>query len=919
MPRGEGVCEKVLAALDEDPAAADPHELPVTVVSDLAADESTAATPYCQPQHGLQFYAAVPIRTLRGINIGTYSVRGPLTEAVWGEAEMRSLKEISRGIMEHLEGNRDKYAYRRNERVSRGLGSFIEAKSTLSGWRYGPNVEAFQDDTVTEGRLDAQQQHLEEQAEGYFDQPPDSDVSSPAVQPGPIPHHPKVPPSPNSPIQWRSVPSQITSPPLSSVDAARDVGIPTSHVVDSAQDSPHVTLEEKRAALYSRAANIIREAFEVEGCIYLDVTLGSYRTRTAKTSQDADDSRKQSQETTSSSSSDEQSLSSPVEDPNTPCGVLGFSTSQRSSINASEVAQDELLLSKRFLAKLLRRYPNGKIFNFGASGELQSSDSSDEGPSDDHSSKDSAQESEQATARQSKSASKQSSRREEANIIYETFKKARSVIFIPLWDSKRERWFAGNFIYTQNSSRVFTVEGELSLLKAFSHLIATEFYTLDTMQSNQAKSDALGSLSHELRSPLHGVILGTELLNDTDLTVFQGDAIHTIETCCRTLLDTLDHLLDYAKVNSLASDRDGSSSKTARTRRRRANTDTFGKKSLYSNVRLDSLVEEVVESVFAGFNFQHMSVKQLSRKQSVAQTKTADDGGHGFMDTAQAVEQLVTPSTESGDDSMDAQLSSVSVCVQVDPTCDWLFQLPSGAIRRIVMNLFGNALKFTSKGSIWVMLGQETSRSKLGRAKRLVKLTVQDSGKGMSSDYIRHHLFRPFAQEDALSPGTGLGLSLVKAIVSSLQGQIRVESQKSLGTRITVTLPLEPSLPDAEPSEDDEAFREHTNELRGLRVRLIGFEGQDQGQEKRQSMVEEMCRETLGLEVVPQEQSGDRDMSPEVVLWMESAVPATLDGIGSYAKTPNVVICSDALSAYERISTQESWGHGGIFEFTSQP
>lgn len=85
--------------------------------------------------------------------------------------------------------------------------------------------------------------------------------------------------------------------------------------------------------------------------------------------------------------------------------------------------------------------------------------------------------------------------------------------------------------------------------------MAAEFYNIDTSQTNQARSDALGSLSHELRSPLHGVILATELLNDTDLTVFQGNATHTIETCCRTLLDTLDHLLDYAKINSFAMQR----------------------------------------------------------------------------------------------------------------------------------------------------------------------------------------------------------------------------------------------------------------------------------------------------------------------------------------------------------------------------
>ena len=52
----------------------------------------------------------------------------------------------------------------------------------------------------------------------------------------------------------------------------------------------------------------------------------------------------------------------------------------------------------------------------------------------------------------------------------------------------------------------------------------------------------LDSLSHELRSPLHGTVAAAEMLHDTHLDAFQKDILHTLECCGRTLLDVIEHV-----------------------------------------------------------------------------------------------------------------------------------------------------------------------------------------------------------------------------------------------------------------------------------------------------------------------------------------------------------------------------------------
>ena len=115
------------------------------------------------------------------------------------------------------------------------------------------------------------------------------------------------------------------------------------------------------------------------------------------------------------------------------------------------------------------------------------------------------------------------------------------------------------------------------------------------------------------------------------------------------------------------------------------------------------------------------------------------------------------------------------------------------------MNIFGNALKYTEKGSINVSLrlreleGRANFEDKTGN---LVIFQVSDTGRGISAQFLRSKIYTPFAQEDSLAPGTGLGLSLVKNIVAMLDGRIDIESRPGHGTTVTIALPLKRHIPE---------------------------------------------------------------------------------------------------------------------------
>ncbi len=128
-------------------------------------------------------------------------------------------------------------------------------------------------------------------------------------------------------------------------------------------------------------------------------------------------------------------------------------------------------------------------------------------------------------------------------------------------------------------------------------------------------------------------------------------------------------------------------------------------------------------------------------------------------------------------------------------------------LRQILVNLVGNAVKFTEKGGVTVRLG-----ARQGEQPHLL-IEVEDSGPGVSPE-DQKRLFKPFVQlaEGGEQKGTGLGLTITKQYVELIGGTIGIESSLGKGSLFQVELPVEPV--------DAEEIVEQEFETRAGRVEL---------------------------------------------------------------------------------------------------
>jgi len=110
-------------------------------------------------------------------------------------------------------------------------------------------------------------------------------------------------------------------------------------------------------------------------------------------------------------------------------------------------------------------------------------------------------------------------------------------------------------------------------------------------------------------------------------------------------------------------------------------------------------------------------------------------------------------------------------------------------LRQVLLNLLGNAIKFTDNGTVTLRASAEPN----GPTQVRLRLEVEDTGVGMRPDDLAR-IFEPFEQvgdEQRRSEGTGLGLAITRALVNDMGGQVHVSSEFGRGTRFRVELPMQ--------------------------------------------------------------------------------------------------------------------------------
>ncbi|RYP77668.1 hypothetical protein DL771_001036 [Monosporascus sp. 5C6A] len=696
------------------------------VIPDCRQDPRLADRDYVQGEPGVRFYAGVPIVTKAGYHIGVYAVSDekPREEGL-SAADVRFMEDMAATIMEHLELAKDSDDRTKGERMVRGLTEFIERSSLHERRSKSGNRPTTMERQTENARVDAEAE---------------------------------------------DVPDGAATPQSKQAPRRREG-----------------EREPEMFRIFQRAARIIRQSTHADGVVFFDTSAtaigGMYESSSPVGSSEEDpgssttdfftaDSassmsrRRENRGKKNDGSGDEENginlatgLATEMESKSCPVAGLSLRSCE------TTLSEKDFSFTEAGMERYIMRYPYGKFFDFDEDGVGVNS-------SDERSEKSETEASDNRTT--PGKASQRIRRKRERFVPTELLRvlpNVRSLIFLPLWDPASERWVAGCFIWTTKVGRLMNPENELPYLKAFGDSITSELARWNALKSDRAKTTFIASISHELRSPLHGILGSVEFLQDTVTSAYQNSLVSSIETCGRTLLDTIDHVLDYAKINKL---------QNARSRRRRRGEGRAKRLpednsilGVTTDFNLAQLVEEVCDTVCAGHTFR--------KTHTFPNGAFHDQGGHSR--TNSSGDDMITDDVCT---ALDEDRQRVSVTLNVTPFVNWTVRSQPGALRRIVMNLLGNALKYTDSGYIIVSLLQESSSSH----SVVFKLCIEDSGRGMSAEYQHTRLFTPFSQEDPFSNGTGLGLSIVKQIVDSLKGEIGVTSTLHVGTKVTVSLRL---------------------------------------------------------------------------------------------------------------------------------
>lgn len=771
-PRKNCIDEHVFGAKWQTTTEEDVEQsLCALVINDLREDSRFKNRPYVVAEPALRFYAGVPIVTRQGYEIGVYAVSDekPRPNGLSLD-EILYMQDVAQIVAHHLERVKSIVDKERDEVFLRGFSTFIDGLSAL---KHNSN-----------------------------DPIDDMQIGEPAEMTDVRATDPQDEPTPDSTQQAKSENSAGSS---TTSDRGHEGELQSTPKYETSTEGPSregSDMMSNARQVFARASRTIQEGIGARGCIFLDTSSGLFSTSAEGSSSQVLSTQPQStiQYTSDDdwSSDDDDSLHEPAamvgdaSDQNEmekTATVLGASLAEPSDLSPED------LIKRKHLKQYLVRYPFAQCF-FLDSGSIRAS-------------KTSLSDRVIASGDNDYSTSlgvptQYPHRKYLPRQLLAHIPEAKWVIFLPLYNFTQRQWCATGIIWS-NAENIGDPEASMPYLKTFGSCIMSEVTSMEAFNTSTAKSTFIASISHDLRSPLHGLLGSLEFLEDTMTSAYQMSLVDSIQTCGKTLLDTIDHLLDFAKINNL--NRAGSDSGTTMSRigvhHPEEPGDSMSADSHPSTFDLSVLLEEVVEAVFAGQTF---------RKTRLHRRDPVDDAAKKIHSLGLDDSETTGQQIHSGSESFSGKVFFI---LDIDNTKSWCMRGQTGALRRIVMNVVGNAIKYCQRGYIEIQLNAKpTNDSHVD-----VEINVKDTGVGMSQRFLQNHLFKAFSQEDSFTPGAGLGLSITSQIVQSLDGKIRVNSEKGVGTDVKVVLPME--LAPRCACDEDDILQAATRVTRGKSICML--------------------------------------------------------------------------------------------------
>lgn len=703
------------------------------IVNDFRADPAYSERSYVTGYPFFVSYLEVPLISPLGYVLGSYCVIDNKLHDFDDDETVQIMDDIAESIMSHLELMRMKQSRNRSEQLIGGLSAFVasepveldqQATSTGSPGIYSlPPIGQRADNGGNKaGSLADGLDFNDSSSHGAL-----AEYSRPSL--------PQAVTS-SSTIETSVSTSSVTGPdspnetPVTSIgslgDTASSSNLLEQQTVerDAAEtpeenvrsSSPQMSVNSDSAKLHAsgfissaniksaffRAANTIRQAMDMDGFMFLDAV-----------------------PTTFVSQADQLSLDT---DRDLALGPFCAEIVQSSGDSAwgAASASSQPRLPEPILQRFIQRFPRGHVFSADEFGPIDESYGIGKRFPGNKSDRDNIR------------------LRNDVATLFRVIPAAKYIIFLPLWHFQRECWYAAALGWVVDPTRAIDA-GDVSLVSAFGNSIMAEVSRMEALAASGAKSSFVSSISHELRSPLHGIMASSELLRGSISDPTLLSTLDMLDSCSKTLLDTFNNLLDHAIAI-----KDGKSPKSPEAKLQLTD--------------LGDLVEEVVEAV----HFSHLSEAAFQTSLYLKGVYSA-----GQSDGTKAAPDL-----------------PLLVMLNIASEASWRLLVDTGAWNRIVMNIFGNALKYTRSGRIEVSLKIVKRTDRTGKLCDHICFTVEDTGNGMSADYLKYRLFTPFSQEDTHSPGIGLGLSIIQQLTRGLGGTIDVKSSVGVGTLVEVCLPL---------------------------------------------------------------------------------------------------------------------------------